>query len=494
MLIKNKPQLIKNAKTKKIQKLRRDILEGLEYAIEAVDPYVLIKNNLKLRNEKLSIANKLILNLKDYKNIYVLGAGKATFMMARGLQAVLGNKIKEGFINVLEIPRNIELKKIKVAIASHPCPNKAGVLGTKKILELARRATKEDLVFVLISGGGSSLMSYPASGISLEDKIAMNELLIKSQAAIQEINCVRKHISAIKGGLLARVLYPAKVICLYLSDVVGDDLSSIASGPCVPDKTTFFQAIKILKKYKLWKKTPKNIKKYLLKGLKNKNLETPKPNNKIFSRFAEYGEIRKGSKFNHFILGSNIIALTVMRQEFKKRRYNCEILTDRLEGEIHNLSKKFILLIRKLKNKKFYNLPSFSRDREEKQILKILKNFKDKKPPLIILAGGEMTLKLHGQGFGGRNQELVMVTIPNIPKNVVFASFNTDGVDGRSTVPVAGGICDEWTYMRSQKLGLKIKEYIENNDSYLYLNKLNEVILTGKTGTNVGDIVIIGIV
>ncbi|MEW6407721.1 MAG: glycerate kinase [Patescibacteria group bacterium] len=460
MIIKNKLQLINNTKTKEIKKLRRDILEGLEFAVAAVDPYVLIKDNLKLKNEKLEIGGKLNLDLSKFKNIYLIGAGKATFMMAKGSEIILGNKIKKGFINVPEIPKNIKLKKIKATIASHPYPNKAGVLGAKKILNLAKKARKSDLVFVLISGGGSSLMPYPASGISLEDKIAMNKLLVKSPAVIQEINCVRKHISRIKGGLLAKALYPAKVVSLYLSDVVGDDLSSIASGPCVPDKSTFLQTIRILKKYNLWSRAPKNIKKYLLKGLSDKNLETPKPQDKIF----------KGNNFSHFILGSNKVALFAFKKELQNRKYNCQIYTSKLQGDVYKLAKKFTEIAKKIIASNRY------------------------KKPFVLLAGGEMTLKLKGRGFGGRNQELAMAISQYLPKNVVFASFNTDGVDGRTPKSVAGGICDEWTYARSQKLGLKIKEYIKNNDSYLYLNKLNEVILTGKTGTNVGDIVIIGIV
>lgn len=460
MLIKNKLQLIKNAKTKKIQKLRGDILESLETAIKAVDPYFLIRNNLKLRREELNVAGKINLNLAEFKNIYVVGAGKAAFAMAYGLETILGNKIKKGFINVFEISKNIKLRKIKATLASHPYPNKTGVLGAKKILDLAKTAKKEDLVFVLISGGGSSLMSYPASGISLEDKIAINKLLVKSPAKIQEINCVRKHISRIKGGLLAKALYPAKVVSLYLSDVVGDDLSVIASGPCVPDKTTFLQAVKILKKYNLWNRAPKNIKRYLLKGLKDKNLETPKSQDKIF----------EVNNFSHFILGSNKVALFALKKELQNRKYNCQIYTSKLQGDVYKLAKKFTKIAKKI----------IVSDRYKK--------------PFILLAGGEMILKLKGGGFGGRNQELVMAISQYLPKNVVFVSFNTDGVDGRTPKLVAGGICDEWTYARSQKLGLKIKECIKNNDSYLYLNKLNEVILTGKTGTNVGDIVIIGII
>jgi glycerate-2-kinase len=502
MLIKNKSQLIKNAKTKEIKKLRRDILDSLEAAVLAVDPYFLIKNNLKRGRKKLTISGKLNLNLANYKNIYAVGAGKAAFAMARGLEAILGKKIKKGFINVQEVPKNQKLKRVKVTRASHPYPNQAGVLGAKKILNLAKKAKAEDLVFVLISGGGSALLPLPAPGITLKDKAKINQLLVRSKTKIQEINTVRKHISAIKGGQLAKAIYPATTICFYLSDVVGDDLFSIASGPCMPDKTTFSQAIKILKRHRLWTKTPKNIKKYLLRGAKNKKLETPKPDDPVFRKGKFYLHTKQSSdvRMYHFILGSNKAALLAGQRALKRKKYHCQILTDKLQGEIHQLAKKFASLIKKIQEKKSLHKfclpgssPGFAGSLSGLRRNCVIKT-KSSKKPCIILAGGETTLDLRGKGMGGRNQELVMVMTRHILPGTVFASFNTDGVDGRSTVPVAGGICDEWTFLRGKKTGLKIEKYIKENNSYHYLDKLGETLLTGKTGTNVGDIVMIGIV
>ncbi len=457
MLIQNKIQLINNAKTDAIKKLRRDILDALEIATAAVDPKGLVKNNVALEDKKLEIAHDLSLNLEKFKNIYVIGAGKASFMMANGLEEILGEKVRDGFINVYEIPEGVPLRQVKVICAGHPYPDKAGMTGAKYILEIAEKAEKSDLVFVLISGGGSAMMPMPAGKIKLEDKAEINKLLVKSPAKIEEINCVRKHLSAIKGGWLAKALYPATVVCLYLSDVIGDDLSSIASGPCVPDKTTFSQAIKILKKYKLWEQAPRGAREHLEKGAKNKKMETPKAKDEAF---------RKG-KFYHYVLGSNKAALKAARKELVGRGYECEILTDKLHGEVANVAKNMLERVAKVS---------------------------DKGVPQIILAGGETTLTLKGTGAGGRNQELTMLASKNMPVGAVLASYNTDGVDGKSPEEIAGGICDEWTFARAAEKGISTEQLMANNDSYEYLKRVGETVKTGKTGTNVGDIVMVGVI
>lgn len=500
MTIQNKEQLINNAKSDTIKKLRRDILEALEAATNAVDPKNLMKNNVILTDKKLEIVNDLSLNLEKFNNIYVLGAGKASFMMANGLEEILGERIKDGFINVYEIPEGVPLRRVKVICAGHPYPDKAGMTGAKYILEIAEKAEKNDLVFVLISGGGSAMMPMPAGKIKLEDKIEINKLLVKSAATIEEINCVRKHLSAIKGGWLAKTLYPATVVCLYLSDVIGDDLSTIASGPCVPDKTTFGQAMKILKKYeadpaadcgasgqlwirdesapptllgcassskrasrdsrkrnKLWEQAPKNIREHLEKGAKNKKMETPKVKDEAFRR----------GKFYHYVVGSNKVALRAAKKELSLRGYECEILTDKLRGEVANVAKNMLERVAKVS---------------------------DKGMPQILLAGGETTLTLKGTGAGGRNQELAMLASKNIPIGAALVSYNTDGVDGKSPEEIAGGICDEWTFARATEKGIGTEQLLANNDSYEYLRQVGETIKTGKTGTNVGDIVMIGVV
>lgn len=457
-MIKNKLQLIKNGKTGQEKKVRRDLLEILEKVIESVNPEKIIKDNVVLRNGKLIISDK-IFNLKKYKNIYVVGAGKATYFMARAFENVLGEKIKEGLINIPKVLGK-KLAYVEINLASHPIPNKSGVLGAQKIVKILKKAQKDDLVIALISGGGSALLPLPAPGISLADKIKISDLLIRSRASIDEINVVRKHISQIKGGQLARLSYPATLVSLYISDVVGDDLSVIASGLTSPDSSTFAQAIVILKKYKMWKGTPKSIKRYLKKGTRGEIAETPKPNDIIF---------RKG-KIHNFILASGKIALEKATLKAKKLGYHVLPLTSFLEGEVHEVSKVFL---------------SFAYEIQKYNSLI--------KKPVLILASGETTLNLTGRGQGGRNQELVMASVPRLKEGITFVSFGTDGIDGRTEVPVAGGIASFSTKTKSKKLNLDINKFLATNSSYAYLKKLGELIKTGYTGTNVGDVVMVAV-
>jgi glycerate-2-kinase len=469
-MIKNKTQLIKNGKTAKEKKVRRDLLKILEKVVESVNPEKIIKDNVVLRNGKLFIkspsfspfkkgGSKGGFDLKNYKNIYVVGAGKATYFMARALEGILGKQIKEGLINVTKIFGR-KLSHIKINLASHPIPNKSGVLGAQKIVKILKKAQKDDLIIALISGGGSALLPLPAPGISLSDIIKISDLLIRSRAPIDEINVIRKHVSQIKGGQLARLSYPATLVSLYISDVVGDDLSVIASGLTSPDLSTYVQAISILKKYKLWGKTPQSIKKHLQKGARGGITETPKPNDVVF----------RNGKIHNFILASGKIALEKATLVAKKLSYHVFPLTSFLEGEVHEVSKVFL---------------SFAYE---------IQKYNSRIKPALILASGETTLNLTGRGQGGRNQELVMASIPKLKEGITLVSFGTDGVDGRTKVPVAGGVASFSTKKKSEKLNLDINKFLAENSSYDYLKKLGELIKTGYTGTNVGDLVLVAIV
>lgn len=455
-MIKNKKQLISNGKTSKQKKVRRDLLTILEEVVLGINPEKIISKSVLLKNDILQIENKKF-DLKKYKNVYVVGAGKATYYMAKALENVLGSRIREGFINIPEI-LDKKLKYIDINIASHPIPNKAGVIGTKKILNILKKAKNDDLVISLMSGGGSALMSLSVESVDLKDLKVVSKLLVKSKAPIEDINSVRKHISQIKGGRMAMEAYPSSIVALYISDVVGDRLDTIASGPTVPDDTTFENAINILKKHKIWSKTPNSIKKHLELGLEDKNLETPKKDNKIF---------RTNKVFN-YILGSNKKALDIACRKIDKLGYNCHILTSFLEGEAHDVAK--ILISQALEVKK-YNKP-------------VMK-------PAILLAGGETTLDLKGDGYGGRNQELVMAGAENLVEGLVLASFATDGVDGQTPEPVAGAMIDSVTLKKIKKKKINIQQYLDNNDSYKFFKDLDELIKTGYTGVNVGDIVMI---
>lgn len=456
MLVKNKLQLIQNGKTAKERKVRRDLLNVLEKVIESVNPKKIIKDNVILHNHRLIISGKTFI-LKNYKNIYVVGAGKATYFMAQGLESVLGSRIKEGLINIPKILGK-KLSYIKINLASHPIPGRSGLLGAKKIVKILKKAQKDDLVIALISGGGSALLPLPAPGISLTDKIKISDLLVRSRAEIEEINIVRKHISTIKGGQFARLAYPATVVFLYVSDVVGDDLSTIASGLGVADPSTYDQAKAILKKYKIWAKAPKSIKRHLEKGVRGEIKETPKLNDLVF---------HKGKIYN-FILASGKIALEKAAISAKKMGYHVLPITSFLEGEVHEVSKVLLSLAFEIKK---YNSPI--------------------KKPALILASGETTLDLKGKGQGGRNQELVMVSVPKLKEGIAVVSFATDGVDGRTGIPVAGGIASFSTKMRSEALKLDINKFLATNSSYDYLRRVGELIKTGFTGTNVGDVILV---
>jgi len=458
-MIKNKKQLIANGKTSKQRKIRRDILSILEEVINKINPENIIKNSVSLRGTKLKIENKNF-DLSKYENIYVVGAGKATYYMASALEDILGDKIKRGLINIPEI-LNKKLKYIAINIASHPIPNKAGINGSKKIINILKNANKDDLVIVLMSGGGSALLPLPSEGISLTDLKFISKLLVKSRAPIEDINIVRKHTSQIKGGRLIEASNPATTISLYISDVVGDRLDTIASGPTVPDNSTFQEAINVLKKHKIWSNISNSIKNYLKRGLKKKSLETPKKDNKIF---------RTNKVFN-YIIGSNQKALDVACRKIDKLGYNCHILSSSLEGEVHDLAKILLAIA-----------------------IKISKYGKPVKKPAILIAGGETTLDLKGDGFGGRNQELVMAGTSSLKEGITIVSFATDGVDGKTPEPIAGVIADFGTLKKSQKKKINIDKYLANNDSYKYFKELDELIKTGYTGINVGDLIMICVV
>ncbi|MDH5268021.1 MAG: glycerate-2-kinase family protein, partial [Candidatus Bathyarchaeota archaeon] len=257
--IKNKEELINNSKSPFDRKARKLALDSLETALKAADPRGLIKSKVKLKEGLLTI-NKHLFDLKKFHNIFVVGGGKASGLMAEALEIILKDRITDGCLNVPYASGHYEVRRIKLQEASHPVPDEAGVKGTRRMLDFANQADENDLVICLISGGGSSLMPLPRDEISLQDKKMVTEALLKSGASINEINAVRKHISDFKGGWLAKKAYPATVINLLLSDVVGDPLDVIASGPTVPDTTTFQDAIKVLKKHTVWNKIPESVK------------------------------------------------------------------------------------------------------------------------------------------------------------------------------------------------------------------------------------------
>ena len=452
--IENEKQLIKNGETQPDRKARELALECLKVALNAVDPKQIIASKLLLKNSILTV-NKHSFDLKKIGNIYVLGGGKASGSMAEALEQILGKRITNGHVN---IPRDTKNKTniIKLHEASHPFPDESGVKGTRRMLAIAEQAEKDDLIICLVSGGGSSLMPLPRGDISVNDKRELTNALLKCGATINEINTVRKHISDFKGGWLAKKAYPATILNLILSDVVGDPLDFIASGPTVPDSTTFSDAVMVLKKYGLWNKAPGTIRKVLSDGEKGTIPETPKATDEAFK------------KVHNVVVGNNRSASFAARDQLKSSGLNTLLLTTTLEGEARHIG---------------VMLASISRE--------IAVSGNPTQKPAGVIAGGETTVTVTGKGKGGRNQELALAAALKLKETngVVVASLSTDGVDGPTDA--AGAIVDGKTLVRAEKTGIHPEKYLAENDSYNFFSKVGDLIFTGPTGTNVNDISLI---
>jgi len=452
--IKNKEQLIENGITQLNRKARILALKSLESAVNAVDPKQIIKSKLSLKNSTLHV-NEYSFDLKRFKNVYVIGGGKASGSMAEALEQILGNYITSGLLN---IPRGSKHKTdiIRFHEASHPIPDESGVEGTRRMLEIAEQAEDDDLVVCLISGGGSSLMPLPRGEISIADKREITEALLKCGATINEINTVRKHVSDFKGGWLAKKAYPATILNLILSDVLGDPLDFIASGPTVPDSTTFNDAIKVLKKYDLWDKAPSSIRKVLLNGDKGLIPETPKANDEAFK------------KVYNVVVGNCRFASLAAYEYLKSAGLNTLLLTSTLEGEARHAGVMLASIAHEV---------SVSGNPVQK--------------PAGIVAGGETTVTVSGKGLGGRNQELTLASALKLKDmdGAVVASLSTDGVDGPTDA--AGAIADGKTLARAMKFGLTPVEFLAENDSYHFFSKLGDLIFTGPTDTNVNDVSVV---
>ncbi len=454
VVIKNLKQLVQNGQSQTDRRARELALKSFEAAVRAVDPKRLIGSKLVLEDSILKV-DCYTFDLKHFKNIYVIGGGKASGSMAEALEALLDKRITEGIVNV---PKGSKHKTeiVKLNEASHPIPDESGVEGVKRMLELAEKAGENDLVICLISGGGSSLMPLPRNGITLVDKRKITEDLLKCGATISEINTVRKHISGIKGGWLAKKAYPATVLNLILSDVLGDPTEFIASGPTVPDSTTFSDAVKILKKYGLWEKAPESVRKVLLEGEKGLIPETPKADDKAFRRV-----------FN-VVIGNCRDASRAACKTLKSAGLNTLLLTALLEGEARHVGTF---------------LASVARE--------IAASNNPVPRPAAIVAGGETTVTVVGKGKGGRNQEIALAAALKIRglDGCVVASLSTDGVDGPTDA--AGAVADGKTIERAEGAGLNAETFLVENDSYNFFSRLGDLIFTGPTGTNVNDISIV---
>lgn len=450
MHIRNASQLADNGTTKSEKAARLHALQAVEAALDAVEPSRLVESKVRLSGKQLTAAGTKI-DLGKFRRVLVIGGGKAGVSMASALEEILGKEISGGVLNVPEsqVGSGMSGRAIEFVGATHPLPSAKGEDGVRRMLDLVGKPATDTLVICLISGGGSSLLPMPREGLELSDKVEVTRLLLRAGATIQELNVVRKHLSAFKGGWLARRLYPATVLSLVISDVVGNGLDSIASGPLYPDPSTFSDAERVLKKYDLWNKIPVGVVAILRKGLEGRIPETPKPGSKYFAKV-----------FN-VVVGSNKDACEAAAKYLNGSACRSAILTTSYEGEA-----------------RFAGLFLGS----------LLTYAGSKSRPRSFVCGGETTVAVRGHGRGGRNQEFALGAAMKISENrgIALVSVGTDGIDGPTDA--AGAIVDGSTMKRAIASGLSAEETLKQNNSYEFFGTLRDLVMTGPTGTNVNDI------
>ncbi len=435
-------------------------------ALQRVDPVRMICDCMSVQGETLTIATEvdtLSFELTDYDTILVLGTGKATASMALGVEQVLGDRISDGLI-VVKYGHVQDLKHIALREAGHPVPDEHGVSAARELVEKAENADEKTLCLVLISGGGSALLTLPATAdgaeVTLDDIQKTTGLLLDAGTPIQEINCIRKHLSAVSGGRLCSHLHPATTVSLILSDVVGDELESIASGLTAPDTTTFEDALRIARNYGILDRLPDRVRATLEAGVRGKIEETPKPGDKSFERVY------------NVLIGTNALALDAARREAENMGYTTIVLTSQLTGEAREIAKFFSGIARDLV-------------RFDQPVAK----------PACILAGGETTVTLKGSGKGGRNQEMALAFLGEIAarteafNGVTFLSTATDGNDGPTDA--AGAFASADLARTAREAGLSIAATIEASDSYHFFENIDALYKTGPTNTNVCDVQIL---
>ncbi|MFP4082882.1 MAG: glycerate kinase [Candidatus Aminicenantes bacterium] len=431
--------------------LRKEAAAIFQAGLKAVNPVHAVRRHLQLQDDKLTV-NRCSYDLKTYQRIFVVGMGKASAAMAQPLEEILGHRLNAGTVNV-KYGHTVPLNVIQIHEAGHPVPDQQGLRGAQQMVQLLQQAGEKDLVFCLISGGGSALLPLPSAGLTLEDIQNTTKILLECGATIHEINAIRKHVSQIKGGRLARLTYPAALVSLILSDVIGNNLDTIASGPTVPDHSTFTDCLHILKKYDILGKIPPSVYQLLKKGAQGKIEETPKPDDSAFTRAQ------------NVIIGSSILAVEAAKKKSDELGYHSLIISTFIQGESREIAKMHTAMAKE-----------------------IISSRNPVPRPACIISGGETTVTLRGTGLGGRNQEFVLAAAMEIDgwEGVVILSGGTDGTDGPTDA--AGAVADGSTIVRAKELGLDAEQHLRSNDSYHFFQPLDDLIMTGPTFTNVMDL------
>lgn len=436
-----------------------DVRSIFSHALRRVDPYDMIISSMSVEDGTLVIsreAEKIREDLSSYRDIVVLGIGKASSKMGMAMEEILGGRISRGAV-VTKYGHAEPLKRIRVMQAGHPIPDGNSVAGAQALFDLASGADEKTLILNLVSGGGSALFSLPPEGISLQDKQKTTKVLLESGADIREINSVRKHISQVKGGRFARAAFPARMINIILSDVVGDRLDTIASGIAVPDDTTYAQALDIVSRHHIRDRLPESVVDHLESGKKGKVPDTPKQGDPVFARVL------------NVLLGNNLAACRAARDHGASLGYRAVLLTSTLTGEAREAAKFFAAMARDIRR----GTADFAR-------------------PALIVAGGETTVTIRGAGKGGRNQEMALSFLYEFygsqtgTEGIYFLSAGTDGTDGPTDA--AGALIGPDLPRETARLGLNPGEYLVNNDSYHFFEKTGGLFITGPTNTNVCDI------
>jgi hydroxypyruvate reductase len=425
-------------------------------ALSAVDPTEILKERIRIEKNSLRIKigdnSEKVFDLNRFDKIFLVGTGKSSNSMAQAIEEIFEDRLTEGVITT-KYGHLLPLKKTQIIEAGHPIPDQKGHEGAKIIHNLLKGSGPEDLVIFLLSGGGSALLPFPANGIELKEKQEATQLLLDCGADIKEINTIRKHISRVKGGWLAKWAYPSTVIGFILSDVVGDPLDAIGSGPTVPDPSTFDEAWEVLRKYDLLNRIAPSIKNFLELGKQGKVEESLKMGDVVFE------------KVYNSIIGSNIISLRAAEKKATSLGLNTLILSSSIEGETREAARFHTAIAKEV---------IFSGNPIPK--------------PACILSGGETTVTIKGHGLGGRNQEFALagaLEISGIEK-VVLLSGGTDGTDGPTDA--SGAVADHTTIQRAKSMGMDPKAHLNNNDAYPFFQKLGDLLITGPTQTNVMDV------
>jgi len=452
--------MIKNRKRRDLPDAARKIFGA---ALREVRADRLVRRSICRQGSKLDIQGRSF-DLDSYERIFLIAIGKAAPFMAESLARILGSRLTEGIV-VRSPGQRISSEKIICLPAAHPLPDERSIRAARRIVSLAQLAGPKDLVFVLISGGASAQVCLPLRPETLAAKRWVTDALLRAGANIVELNTVRKHLSAVKGGRLAEAAYPAAVVNLVVSDVIGNDLESIASGPTYWDSTTYADARRILKKYHLWAKAPASVRTVIKAGISGRIPETLKKGDRAFQNVST------------FIIGDNGTALSAAANRAKELGFRPVILCAGDSGEAREAARNYASAVDK-----------------------IVRSGKYKRAPLCLLAGGELTVTVKGKGRGGRNTELVLAALLEFMKRSSFrpaitgpprwdflvASLGTDGRDGPTDA--AGAWANAATALRAAQRGHSTEEYLERNDSYNFFKKAGSLIVTGPTRTNVMDL------